>query len=100
MPNLDIMKGLRRLTLNNNPRIGNHGCKLLCEVLKDDHWMKAIDLQNCGIDDTGGQIWLNLLKAPAFGEKEAKSKVDDSGIIYGNRTLGIVDLRNNKSLGK
>ncbi|VDO09057.1 unnamed protein product [Rodentolepis nana] len=94
------MGGLRRLTLNNNQRIGNQGSKLLCEVLRDDHWMKAIDLQNCGLGDTAGQVWLDLLKAPDICEKTSKSGKDESEEHYGNRTLGIVDLRNNTNLDR
>ncbi|KAM3188255.1 hypothetical protein ACTXT7_000654 [Hymenolepis weldensis] len=99
-PNLDAMGALRRLTLNNNNRIGNHGSKLLCEVLRDDHWIKAIDLQNCGLGDTAGQAWLDLLKGSEISEKIPKSEKGESREHYGNRTLGIVDLRNNKNLDR
>ncbi|VDM16745.1 unnamed protein product [Hydatigera taeniaeformis] len=92
-PNLDTMSGIRRLTLNDNPHIGNNGSKLLCEVLRDDRWVKAIDLQNCGLGDSAGQAWLNLLKAPAKGLK-------GTGEMAGNRTLGIVDLRRNKKMDR
>ncbi|CDS43293.2 centrosomal protein of 78 kda [Echinococcus multilocularis] len=92
-PNMDTMGGIRRLTLNDNPHIGNNGSKLLCEVLRDDRWVKAIDLQNCGLADPAGQAWLNLLKAPVKGLK-------GTGEMAGNRTLGIVDLRRNKKMDR
>ncbi|KAL5105742.1 Centrosomal protein of 78 kDa [Taenia crassiceps] len=93
IPNLDTMSGIRRLTLNDNPHIGNNGSKLLCEALRDDRWVKAIDLQNCGLGDSAGQAWLNLLKASAKGLKGTSE-------MAGNRTLGIVDLRRNKKMDR
>lgn len=92
IPNLDTMSGIRRLTLNDNPHIGNNGSKLLCEALRDDRWVKAIDLQNCGLGDSAGQVWLSLLKASVKGLKCTSE-------MAGNRTLGIVDLRRNKKMG-
>nr|CDS26164.1 centrosomal protein of 78 kda [Hymenolepis microstoma] len=62
--------------------------------------MKAIDLQNCGLGDTAGQAWLDLLKAPDICEKIPKCEKSESEEHYGNRTLGIVDLRNNKNLDR
>jgi hypothetical protein len=40
-PELDRMSGLRRLTLNCNPMIGDQGAQLLADVLKDDLWVKG-----------------------------------------------------------
>jgi len=40
-PDLDRMHGLRRITLNSNPLIGDHGTQILAEVLKDDLWVKG-----------------------------------------------------------
>ncbi|KAM7534532.1 hypothetical protein Aperf_G00000104766 [Anoplocephala perfoliata] len=94
------MGGLRRLTLNDNPQIGNSGSKLLCDVLCEDHWIKAIDLQNCGIGDQAGNVWLSLLRSSATGEKGSSSESGDYGDHFGNRTLGIVDLRRNNKLDR
>lgn len=44
IPSLDLMGGLRRLTLNDND-LGNALDNLL-KALADDKWMKALDLQN------------------------------------------------------
>lgn len=33
-PDLDGMRGLRRLTCNNNPDIGDEGLMTICEVLQ------------------------------------------------------------------
>ena len=90
------MGGLRRLTLNDNTQIGNNGSKLLCEALREDKWVKAIDMQNCGLGDAAGQAWLNLLRAPLSKSTGRVSSLD----ALGNRTLGIVDLRRNKKMGK
>ena len=49
-PDLDRMTGIRRITINNNPMLGDQGAALLAEVLKDDLWLKG----------KGKQLW-NLL---------------------------------------
>uniref|UniRef100_A0A1I8FIF7 DUF4408 domain-containing protein n=1 Tax=Macrostomum lignano TaxID=282301 RepID=A0A1I8FIF7_9PLAT len=49
-PNFDSMHGLRRIALNNNPLIDDQGAQVLADALKDDLWVKAIDLQGCGIE--------------------------------------------------
>jgi hypothetical protein len=41
-PDLDRMSGLRRITLNCNPMIGDQGAQLLADVLKDDLWVKGL----------------------------------------------------------
>lgn len=40
-PDLDCMPGLRRITLNRNPLLGDNGAKALSEALKDDLWLKG-----------------------------------------------------------
>lgn len=40
-PDLECMTGLRRITLNDNPMIGDHGAILLAEALRDDLWLKG-----------------------------------------------------------
>ncbi|VDP93892.1 unnamed protein product, partial [Echinostoma caproni] len=42
-PNLDQLAGLRRITLNDNPRIGDAGSISMAEALADDLWIKAVD---------------------------------------------------------
>ena len=41
-PDLDRMPGIRRITINNNPMMGDQGATLLAEALKDDLWLKGI----------------------------------------------------------
>uniref|UniRef100_A0A1B6GKY4 Centrosomal protein of 78 kDa n=1 Tax=Cuerna arida TaxID=1464854 RepID=A0A1B6GKY4_9HEMI len=71
--NPNVMPGLRRLTLNNNP-IGDAGVKIFVETIIDDLWLKALDLQHCDITAEGGEALLNLVK-----ENEYLSVVDVRG---------------------
>ena len=41
-PDLDRMPGIRRITINNNPMMGDQGAVLLAEALKDDLWLKGM----------------------------------------------------------
>ena len=40
-PDLDRMSGIRRITINNNPMLGDQGATYLSEALKDDLWLKG-----------------------------------------------------------
>ncbi len=40
-PDLDRMNGIRRITINANPLVGDDGAKALAEALKDDLWLKG-----------------------------------------------------------
>lgn len=60
-PDLERMSGLRRITLNNNPLIGDHGALVLAEALRDDLWLKALDLQGCGISKVGAKAFSDML---------------------------------------
>lgn len=59
----DSICGLRRISLNRNPMIGNDGLKIIVDSLKDDEWLKAIDMQGCGLSDEGAEQIVNLLIA-------------------------------------
>jgi len=74
-PNLNCMGGIRRITLNANPMIGDDGMLPFTEALKDDLWLKALDFQQCGISSKGA---LALL-----------------GTMQYNNTLVVLDLRQN-----
>ncbi|XP_064095343.1 uncharacterized protein LOC135207485 [Macrobrachium nipponense] len=74
-PHLDGMRGLRRITLNYNPQLGDFGAKALAEVLLEDLWIKALDLQHCGIGEEGGLALKKMLKT--------------------NHTIEVLDLRMN-----
>ncbi|CAB3228823.1 unnamed protein product [Arctia plantaginis] len=75
LPDLDTMAGLRRITVCSNPAIGDVGVAKLFEVLADDLWIKALDVQNCSLTEKAGTAALNMLKS--------------------NTTLVILDLRHN-----
>ena len=40
-PLMDKMAGIRRITLNGNPTLGDRGAGLLADALKDDRWIKG-----------------------------------------------------------
>lgn len=80
-PDLDNLFGLRRLTLNRNRSLGDKGAERFAESLKNDLWLKALDLQECGITNQGASVLLKKLK----------------GI---NTRLYILDLRSNPAVEK
>ncbi|XP_040305232.1 centrosomal protein of 78 kDa isoform X3 [Herpailurus yagouaroundi] len=74
-PDLDCMAGLRRITLNCNTLIGDLGAGAFAESLSDDLWLRALDLQQCGLTNEGAKALLKALET--------------------NRTLVILDIRKN-----
>ncbi|KAM9367337.1 centrosomal protein of 78 kDa [Phaethornis superciliosus] len=74
-PDLDDMNGLRRITLNCNMLVGDRGASALADCLGEDLWLKALDLQQCGISNEGAKSLLDALQA--------------------NTTLVILDIRKN-----
>jgi centrosomal protein CEP78 len=54
------MFGIRRITINSNPLIGDKGVHLLSEAFKSDLWLKALDLQDCGITTIGANYLLGI----------------------------------------
>ena len=42
----DQIQGLRRVTLNDNPNIGDVGLQYITDVLMDDFWIRGIVKQN------------------------------------------------------
>ena len=79
-PNLEAMPGLRRLTLNDNPRLGDAAVVELMEAVRDSLWLKALDLQRCGLTDQVGNDLLELLDH--------------------NNTLSVLDVRQNVNLNE
>lgn len=61
-PDLDRMPGLRRITICKNPMINDQGAQLIAEALKDDLWVKALDMQQCGISTEGAMAFQPVLK--------------------------------------
>ncbi|XP_019372967.1 PREDICTED: centrosomal protein of 78 kDa isoform X1 [Gavialis gangeticus] len=74
-PDLDCMAGLRRITLNCNTLVGDRGASAFAECIGEDLWLKALDLQQCGISSEGAKSLLDALQA--------------------NTTLVVLDIRKN-----
>ncbi|XP_027695278.1 centrosomal protein of 78 kDa-like isoform X1 [Vombatus ursinus] len=74
-PDLDGMAGLQRISLNCNTLIGDQGASAFAECLHDSLWLRALDLQHCGISDEGAQTLLTALE--------------------GNTTMVVLDIRKN-----
>ncbi|CAL8296234.1 centrosomal protein of 78 kDa [Gadus morhua] len=79
-PEFGGMGGLRRITLNCNSLIGDRGAAALAHELGEDLWVKAVDLQKCGLSDQGAQCLLEALKT--------------------NSTLNVLDIRSNPLIDK
>ncbi|KAG6464240.1 hypothetical protein O3G_MSEX014376 [Manduca sexta] len=78
LPELDTMAGLRRITLCGNLQLGDNGVTKLLEVLADDLWIKALDLQNCGLTEQSSEAVLQMMQS--------------------NTTLVVLDLRHNADI--
>ncbi|NXP52495.1 CEP78 protein, partial [Heliornis fulica] len=74
-PDLDYMTGLRRITFNCNMLVGDRGASAFAECLGEDLWLKALDLQQCGISNEGARSFLDALQT--------------------NTTLVVLDIRKN-----
>uniref|UniRef100_A0A3Q3FR50 Centrosomal protein 78 n=1 Tax=Labrus bergylta TaxID=56723 RepID=A0A3Q3FR50_9LABR len=79
-PQFEGMRGLRRVTLNCNTLIGDRGAAALAKELAEDLWVKAVDLQRCGLSNEGARRLLESLKT--------------------NSSLCVVDIRSNPLVGK
>lgn len=51
----EAFSGLRKISLSNNPQIGNDGLEMLTDVLREDVWVKDVEMQSCGLGDDGAQ---------------------------------------------
>uniref|UniRef100_A0A8B9FWP8 Centrosomal protein of 78 kDa n=1 Tax=Amazona collaria TaxID=241587 RepID=A0A8B9FWP8_9PSIT len=74
-PDLDYMTGLRRVTFNCNMLVGDRGATAFADCLGEDLWLKALDLQQCGISNEGARSLLDALQT--------------------NTTLVVLDIRKN-----
>lgn len=74
-PDLDCMTGLRRINLSCNTLIGDRGAVSFADALREDLWLKALDLQKCGISNEGARALLDVLQS--------------------NTTIVVLDLRKN-----
>ncbi|XP_042586150.1 centrosomal protein of 78 kDa-like [Cyprinus carpio] len=71
----EAMSGLRRITLNDNILIRDQGVSALSRELTEDLWVKAVDLQRCGISNEGARVLEQMLQS--------------------NSTLCVLDIRRN-----
>ncbi|NWT92376.1 CEP78 protein, partial [Urocynchramus pylzowi] len=78
-PDLEYMPGLRRITLNCNMLVGDRGASAFADCLGEDLWLKALDLQQCGISNEGARSLLDALQT--------------------NTTLVVLDVRKNPLIG-
>ncbi|ELW68475.1 Centrosomal protein of 78 kDa [Tupaia chinensis] len=78
-PDLDCMAGLRRITLNCNTLVGDLGASAFADSLSEDLWLRALDLQQCGLTNEGANALLKALET--------------------NRTLVVLDIRKNPLIG-
>ncbi|KAL0979685.1 hypothetical protein UPYG_G00188230 [Umbra pygmaea] len=62
-PEFEGMGGLRRVTLNCNTLVGDRGAAALAKELAEDFWVKAMDLQKCGLSNKGTLSLLEALKS-------------------------------------
>ncbi|XP_014798148.1 PREDICTED: centrosomal protein of 78 kDa isoform X2 [Calidris pugnax] len=74
-PDLEYMTGLRRITFNCNMLVGDRGASAFADCLAEDLWLKALDLQQCGISSEGARSLLDALQT--------------------NTTLVVLDIRKN-----
>ncbi|XP_028271148.1 centrosomal protein of 78 kDa isoform X2 [Parambassis ranga] len=79
-PQFEGMGGLRRVTLNRNTLIGDRGAAALAQELAEDLWVKALDLQRCGLSNEGARRLLEALKT--------------------NSSLCVLDIRSNPLVDK
>ncbi|KAM9003087.1 centrosomal protein of 78 kDa-like [Sarcophilus harrisii] len=72
---LEGMGGLKRVTFNSNPLVGDQGAHAFADSICDNLWLRALDLQLCGISSGGAKALLDSLES--------------------NATLVILDIRKN-----
>ncbi|KAM8704919.1 hypothetical protein ACLKA7_009386 [Drosophila subpalustris] len=58
---VDSISGLRNIALSTNPNLGDEGLRMIAEVLKEDAWVKCIDMEGCGLTDRGANLILECL---------------------------------------
>lgn len=77
-PQAGVMRGIKRISLNCNPEFCDEGFEFILDELEDDLWIKALDLQKCGLT-----------------ENVARKIVD---VVEYSKSLEILDIRNNDLL--
>ncbi|XP_014673232.1 PREDICTED: centrosomal protein of 78 kDa-like [Priapulus caudatus] len=47
------MSGFRHLRLNDNPALGDGAARVIADALRDDLWLKVVEMQACGMTSSG-----------------------------------------------
>lgn len=102
---VDSFPGLRKILLNNNPDIGDKGIEILMEALKEDIWVKDIEMQRCGLTDEGAQHIINclninrtILSFNIAGNPEISEHLHRHIVVHlGNTDLDSSDSNDSKS---
>ena len=60
--NHETIPGLVNISLNFNPGVGDEGLLLLLEILKEDAWIKKIEMRGCRLTELGANQISECLK--------------------------------------
>lgn len=88
----ETMPGLKSLSISNNPDILDEGLDMILTILKDDVWIKAIDMQNCGLTDVGGRAIIECLemnKTLIMFDIKHNDKISEHLLNHVRRQLGV-----------
>lgn len=58
-PHLDGMRGLRRITLNKNPKLNDNGAAVIGNALTEDLWIKGNYLKRFDISVNVDNVYVN-----------------------------------------
>ena len=76
--NHETIPGLVNISLNFNPGVGDEGLLILLEVLKEDAWIKKVEMRGCCLTDLGAYQISECLKL--------------------NKTIAIFDIAKNPDI--
>lgn len=60
--NHETIPGLINIFLNFNPDLGDESLEMILEVLKEDVWIKKLEMKGCGLTDLGAEQICKCLK--------------------------------------
>ncbi|XP_055905745.1 protein Cep78 homolog isoform X2 [Eupeodes corollae] len=81
----NTISGLRVILLARNPNITDDGVRIISEVLKEDVWIKIIDMENCGITDIGANLISDCLAInESIIDFNIKNNIEVSKFIHRN----------------
>ncbi|XP_055847752.1 protein Cep78 homolog [Episyrphus balteatus] len=81
----NTISGLRVILLARNPHITDEGVKVIADVLKEDVWIKIIDMEHCGITDLGANLISDCLAInTSIIDFNIKNNIEVSKFIHRN----------------